>query len=80
MKLKYKPELEYFEAAAEAILSAKSDIFIEDWWLVRFYSVFRDSRCFWANACFFDNPESRIGEYLCVRLGSQQGVVIEKLE
>ncbi|KAI9264119.1 hypothetical protein BDA99DRAFT_604576 [Phascolomyces articulosus] len=24
---------EYFEAVAEAILSAKSDIFIEDWWL-----------------------------------------------
>ena len=25
---------DYFEAVAEAILSAKSDIFIEDWWLV----------------------------------------------
>lgn len=26
--------LEYFEAVADAILSAKSEIYIEDWWLV----------------------------------------------
>lgn len=28
---------DYFEAVGEAILSAKSTIFIEDWWLVRFW-------------------------------------------
>lgn len=27
--------IEYFEAVADAILSAKSEIYIEDWWLVR---------------------------------------------
>lgn len=26
--------LDYYEAVAQAILSAKSEIFIEDWWLV----------------------------------------------
>jgi hypothetical protein len=26
--------LEYFEAVADALLSAKSEIYIEDWWLV----------------------------------------------
>lgn len=27
---------DYFEAVAQAILSAKSEIYIEDWWLVSF--------------------------------------------
>jgi hypothetical protein len=27
--------VDYYEAVAQAILSAKSDIYIEDWWLVR---------------------------------------------
>lgn len=27
--------IEYFEAVADALLSAKSEIYIEDWWLVR---------------------------------------------
>lgn len=29
--------VDYFEAVAQAILSAKSEIYIEDWWLVSIY-------------------------------------------